>query len=103
MNRQVALAAEQRHVFVNAVDDPASASAYLGGVVRKQGVTLAISTEGRAPALAGLLARGLEAHPARRSLEGWLDVADRSREVWKRDQVPMASRRPQLLKAINAL
>ena len=61
VNRQVALAAEQRHVFVNAVDDPASASAYLGGVVRKQGVTLAISTEGRAPALAGLLREGLEA------------------------------------------
>jgi uroporphyrin-III C-methyltransferase/precorrin-2 dehydrogenase/sirohydrochlorin ferrochelatase len=31
VNSQVALAAEQRRVFVNAVDDPASASAYLGG------------------------------------------------------------------------
>ncbi len=102
VNRQVALAAEQRHVFVNAVDDPSSASAYLGGVVRKQGVTLAISTEGRAPALAGLLREGLEAILPE-ELEGWLDVADRSREVWKRDHVPMASRRPQLLKAINAL
>ena len=102
VNSQVALAAEQRRVFVNAVDDPASASAYLGGVVRKRGVTLAISTEGRAPALAGLLREGLEAILPE-ELEEWLDVADRSREVWKRDQVPMASRRPQLLKAINAL
>ena len=50
-----------RHVFVNAVDDPPNATAYLGGVVRKQGVTLAISTDGRAPALAGLLREGLEA------------------------------------------
>jgi uroporphyrin-III C-methyltransferase/precorrin-2 dehydrogenase/sirohydrochlorin ferrochelatase len=65
-------------------------------------VTLAISTEGRAPALTGLLREGLEAIlPG--ELEEWLDVADRSREVWKRDQVPMASRRPHLLKAINAL
>ena len=102
VNRHVAQAAEQRRVFVNAVDDPASASAYLGGVVRKQGVTLAISTEGRAPALAGLLREGLEALLPE-ELEGWLEVADRSREVWKRDDVPMASRRPQLLRAINAL
>jgi uroporphyrin-III C-methyltransferase/precorrin-2 dehydrogenase/sirohydrochlorin ferrochelatase len=65
-------------------------------------VTLAISTEGRAPALAGLLREGLEALLPE-ELEGWLEVADRSREAWKRDQVPMASRRPQLLKAINAL
>ena len=34
VNREVAAAAEERRVFVNAVDDPASASAYLGGVVR---------------------------------------------------------------------
>jgi siroheme synthase-like protein len=102
VNRQVAQAAEQRHVFVNAVDDPASASAYLGGVVRKQGVTLAISTEGRAPALAGLLREGLDA-VLPEELEEWLEVADRSREVWKRDGVPMASRRPQLLEAINKL
>ena len=50
-----------RRVFVNAVDDPAAASAYLGGVVRRGGVTIAISTEGRAPALAGLLREALEA------------------------------------------
>ena len=35
--RQVLDAAEQRHVFVNAVDDPAHATAYAGGVVRASG------------------------------------------------------------------
>src|SRR4051812_5011768 len=34
VNRKVAEAAEPLHVFVNAVDDVNSASAYLGGVVR---------------------------------------------------------------------
>src|SRR5438270_3601583 len=53
VNREVAAAAEERRLFVNAADDLASASAWLGAVVRKDGVTLAISTEGRAPALAG--------------------------------------------------
>ena len=41
VNRQVAEAAEPRRVFVNAVDDPANATAFLSGVVRRDGVTLA--------------------------------------------------------------
>ena len=61
VNRQVLAAAERRQLFVNAVDDPAHATAYLGGVVRRDGVTIAISTDGRAPALAGLLREALDA------------------------------------------
>src|SRR5207249_11471444 len=55
VNREVARAADERRIFVNAVDDPANASAFLSGVVRRGGVTLAISTNGDAPALTGLL------------------------------------------------
>ncbi len=44
VNRAVAAAAEERGLFVNAVDDAASASALLGGVVRRGGVTVAVST-----------------------------------------------------------
>ena len=64
VNRDVARLAEARHVFVNAVDDPPNATAYLGGVVRRDGVTLAISTAGHAPALAGLLREALDARAA---------------------------------------
>src|SRR6185503_18980562 len=46
VNRQVAAVAETGRVFVNAVDDPANASAFLSGVVRRDGVTVAISTSG---------------------------------------------------------
>jgi uroporphyrin-III C-methyltransferase/precorrin-2 dehydrogenase/sirohydrochlorin ferrochelatase len=102
VNRRVAEAARARRLFVNAVDDPAHASAFLGGVVRKQGVTLAISTGGRAPALAGLLREGLEA-ALPDDLEEWFTVADRAREEWKRSGVPMTDRRPWLLAAINEL
>ncbi|HXE81271.1 MAG TPA: NAD(P)-dependent oxidoreductase, partial [Vicinamibacterales bacterium] len=59
VNREVARAADERRLFVNAVDDPAHASVYLGGVVRKDGVTVAVSTDGRAPAMAGLIREGL--------------------------------------------
>ena len=102
VNRQVADAAETRRVFVNAVDDLASASAYLGGVVRKSGVTLAISTDGRAPALAGLLREGLEA-VLPDDLQQWQQAAAAARQEWKAAGVPMERRRPLLLDAINRL
>lgn len=102
VNRAVALAAEERRLFVNAVDDPANASAYLGGVVRRDGVTLAVSTNGEAPAIAGLLREGLDA-VIPRDLADWMETARRSRQEWRRDGVPMEQRRPLLLKALNAL
>jgi uroporphyrin-III C-methyltransferase/precorrin-2 dehydrogenase/sirohydrochlorin ferrochelatase len=102
VNEQVAGAAEQRRVFVNAVDDPRRASAYQGGVVRRSGVTLAISTEGEAPALAGLLREALDAVlPA--DLDTWVAEARRLKTVWRRDRVPMSERRPLLLSALNQL
>ena len=36
-------------IFVNAVDDPPNATAYWTAAVRRDGVTLAISTRGEAP------------------------------------------------------
>jgi uroporphyrin-III C-methyltransferase/precorrin-2 dehydrogenase/sirohydrochlorin ferrochelatase len=102
VNRAVARAAARRRIFVNAVDDPANASAYLGGVVRRQGVTVAVSTSGRAPAMAGLLREGLDAMlPA--DMDRWMAEADRLRRRWRRDRVPMPARRPELLEALTRL
>jgi uroporphyrin-III C-methyltransferase / precorrin-2 dehydrogenase / sirohydrochlorin ferrochelatase len=102
VNREVARAAEARAVFVNAVDDPPNATAYLGAIVRRAGVTLAISTDGHAPALAGLLREALDAVlPA--DLDRWVAEARAIRRRWIAKRVPMADRRPQLLKALNAL
>ena len=103
VNREVARAAEARRVFVNAVDDPPNASLYLGGVVRRAGVTLAVSTDGRAPALAGLLREGLDAVLPAADLERWLSEADRLRARWRNDGVPMEARRPELLNALIRL
>jgi siroheme synthase-like protein len=102
VNEAVREAAEARQLFVNAVDDPPNATAYLGGVVRKHGVTLAISTDGRAPALAGLLREGLETLLPD-DVERWVEVSRQERANWKRDGVPMEKRRPLLLEAINRL
>ncbi|HTA21157.1 MAG TPA: uroporphyrinogen-III C-methyltransferase [Polyangia bacterium] len=102
VNRAVAAAAEARHTFVLAVDDPASASAYGAGVVRRGGVTVAVSTDGRAPALAGLVREGLEA-VLPDELASWTAEAERVRAQWKAAGVPMAARRPLLLDALNRL
>jgi uroporphyrin-III C-methyltransferase/precorrin-2 dehydrogenase/sirohydrochlorin ferrochelatase len=102
VNRQVSAAGAQRRIFVNAVDDPAHATAFLGGVVRRDSVTIAISTNGRAPALAGLMREALDFWlPA--DLDRWLAAADEARQGWKRDGVPMEQRRPLLLETLNRL
>lgn len=99
VNRAVAAEAHARGLFVNAVDDMENASAYLGGVMRRAGVTVAISTDGEAPALAGLVREALEALLPD-ELEEWMAVARRARGRWLADQVPMAERRPMLLDAL---
>jgi uroporphyrin-III C-methyltransferase / precorrin-2 dehydrogenase / sirohydrochlorin ferrochelatase len=99
-NRQVAAAAEQRRVFVNAVDDPSNASAFLSGVVRRDGVTIAISTNGDAPALTALVREAVDALLPN-ELDTWMDIARTARLEWKRDGVPMEERKPRLLEALN--
>jgi|GEM_PF-1484959 len=102
VNRDVAAAAAARGLFVNAVDDKASATAYLGGVVRRGEVTVAISTGGIAPALAGLLREALDALLPD-DLERWIEVARDARASWKRTAVPMTERRPLLLRALDRI
>ncbi len=100
VNRQVAQAAEVRGIFVNAVDDKDSASAYLGGVVRKGGVTLAVSTDGRAPALSGLLREALEALLPDELAE-WIQTAEKLRARWREEHIPIDQRRPLLLRVLQ--
>jgi siroheme synthase-like protein len=102
VNRHVAEVAETQRIFVNAVDDPPNASAYLSGVVRRDGVTVAISTSGAAPALTALLREGIDALLPR-DLATWVWQARVARVGWRRDAVPMEARKPRLLRALNAL
>jgi len=102
VNRAVSRAAEERRVFVNAVDDVASATAYLGGVVRKGGVVVAVSTQGQAPALAGLLREALESALPDDATE-WVKAAAALRARQKASGVPFEKRRPALLEELNRL
>lgn len=102
VNRAVANAAEQRRVFVNAVDDKGAASAFLGGVVRRGEVEIAISTGGSAPALAGLLREALDA-VLPFDLDRWVELAKQLRVEHKAAGIPILERRPLLLRALEEL
>jgi uroporphyrin-III C-methyltransferase/precorrin-2 dehydrogenase/sirohydrochlorin ferrochelatase len=102
VNRAVRDAAEARGVFVNAVDDPSNATAYLGGTIARGGVTVAFSTSGQAPALAGLLREAFdELVPP--DIGSWVERASLLSRQQRADEVPMPQRRPQLLEALNRL
>ncbi len=102
VNQSVAAAAGSLRLFVLAVDDTSAASAYGAGTFRRGDVTIAVSTNGRAPALAGLLREGLEA-ALPEDLGAWSAEAARQRAAWKAERVPMPERRPRLLAALNRL
>lgn len=99
VNAAVAREAAVRGIFVNAVDDVENASAYAGAILRRAGVTIALSTDGDAPALAGLLREGLEA-VLPDDLETWMTCARHARSDWLAAGVPMEQRRPLLLEAL---
>jgi ATP sulfurylase len=102
VNRRVAAAAEARRVFVCAVDDPQTGSAYAPAVVRRGGIAIARSTEGQGPGLAALLREALDTLLPD-ELGQWTQEARRQRARWKADGVPFAARRPLLLEALNRL
>lgn len=102
VNRAVRDAADTRGVFVNAVDDPSNATAYLGGTIARGGVTVAFSTAGQAPALAGLLREAFdELMPA--DIATWAERAHDLSRRQRAEGVPISARRPQLLDALNRL
>jgi uroporphyrin-III C-methyltransferase/precorrin-2 dehydrogenase/sirohydrochlorin ferrochelatase len=101
VNAAVARAATARQLFVNAVDDPPNATAYLGGVVRRGGAAIAISTAGRAPALAGLLRESIDALlPDTETLEEWFREGDALKAHWRSTGVPMETRRARMAEVI---
>lgn len=102
VNRDVRAAAEARRVFVNAVDDPDSASAFLGGVLRRGPATVAVSTGGAAPALSGLLREALEA-VVPDDVDEWVREARALRRQQRAEGVALSARRPLLLRRLNEL
>jgi len=60
VNQQIYREAKQRHILVNVADTPAFCDFYLGGVVTKGNVKIAISTNGKSPTTAKRLRQFFE-------------------------------------------
>ena len=102
VNRQVKIACDARRTFLIAVDDVASCSAIGAAQLHRGGLTLAISSDGKAPALVALLRRALsELLPD--DVEEWVALAERARTAWKARGTAFPERRPLLLRALNEM
>ena len=77
VNRRVAEDATRRRIWVNSADDPSNCTFTLPAVARRGDLTLAISTNGRSPALARWLRRRFE----REFDEAWVALLDVLAEV----------------------
>ena len=104
VNREVVEAAHALGLFVLAVDHPAVASVQSPAVLRRGGIQITISTDGLAPALAGLVREALEALlPDDEEAARWIALAQAARDGWKRDEIPHGERRALLVTALQAL
>jgi len=99
VNRRVFEAAEARGTLVLAVDDPAHASAFGGGVITRGDVMVVVGTGGRAPALAGLLREALD-DLLPPDLGAWADLAHGLRPHLKALGLSFAERREAVLAAL---
>ena len=103
VNRAVRAWAAPRRCFVVAVDHVDATDAFAPAVLARGGVRVALSSEGRAPALVGLLREALEqVLPDDAELAAWLALAAEARAAWKRDGVPIGGRRERLLELLLA-
>jgi siroheme synthase-like protein len=102
VNAEVACEAHGRRLWLNAVDDVAHATAWLGAKIRHGGFTFAISSHGHAPALAALVRRGLESLLPP-EMDRWFALAEERRDRDRAAKVPFPERRRGLFEAIRAL
>jgi len=91
--------AEERLVFVLAVDDPKNGSAISSSVVRRDPFVVAISSSGHAPALTRLLRELIEQILPE---DRWIRAARDLRSHWRVEHVPMGSRFAELVRSFKA-
>jgi precorrin-2 dehydrogenase/sirohydrochlorin ferrochelatase len=94
LHRQIYEGAQLRGVLCNVVDDPPNCDFYYGSVVRRGALQIAISTEGKSPALAQRIRKQLEQRFGK-EYELWLQkLGDEREQLFAK---PMNAERRKLL------
>jgi precorrin-2 dehydrogenase/sirohydrochlorin ferrochelatase len=96
VNGAVFRACRARRVLCNAVDDPEHCDFFYPAVVRRGFLQIAISTNGRAPALAARLRRELE-HQFGPDWSSWIEHLGKMRSDIQRQKLSVETRRRRLL------
>lgn len=89
VNQAVYRAADAHGLLCNAVDDIENCHFYYGAVVQRGDLQIAISTNGKSPALAQRLRKELEAQFGP-EYEGWIEWLGAAREVLRASGAPQA-------------
>src|SRR6266699_3063108 len=100
LNASVFKEARERKVLCNAVDDPANCDFYYPAVVRRGDLQIAISTNGRSPALAQRLRRELEEQFGP-EYEKWVEELGRAREQFTAKKLAVEHSRKLLHEVAN--
>jgi precorrin-2 dehydrogenase len=95
LNQRVYEEAQRRRVLCNVVDDPPHCDFYYPSVVRRGALQIAISTDGKSPALAQRLRRELEEQFGP-EYEAWIDELGRERARLFRQPMDPEQRRRRL-------
>ena len=82
-------------------DSPSTATAYASAQIVRGGVTVAISSGGRAPAVSRLLRELLEqVLPSDETLAAWVEQAASLRTQWQNENTPLSERYRDLLRRL---
>ena len=84
VNKAVFSEAEAKNIFCNAVDDVENCHFYYGAIVQRGDLQIAISTNGKSPALAQRIRKELEAAYSSEHAE-WLEWLGAVREILRAD------------------
>jgi precorrin-2 dehydrogenase / sirohydrochlorin ferrochelatase len=95
VNAQVFAEARKRNVLCNSVDDPDNCDFYYPAVVNRGDLQIAISTNGRSPALAQRLRKELEEQFGL-EYEAWVKELGETRDQLTAQKVPLEPRRKLL-------
>lgn len=97
-NESIVSLCRSRHIPVNAVDDPLLCDFQFPALIRRRPLTVAFSTDGKAPAVGRLLREELEEHLPDRTEEILLWSSELTMEL--RRSIPDYHRRAELLNRI---